>query len=213
MTVGPSDEWRERVEARSAYVMRHLGGWLLGAFVVLVGGVFALVGASALDGGVTVTAQPGTFRVQSCEFAHDINNCKGTFEENLGGRTSTGASLEHIGRTRPGDRLPAFKVPDGYTSYPSGELAPSDLARGLVLTGAGVVAVACGLFAVFTGYSPRASYTSGRPDASYGRIGLVGAWRGLGRGRWAPVRLILCGLAGLGVLAAAGAGVVSLLYR
>ena len=144
------DELREHAEARSTHVMRHLAGWLLGSFVILVGVFFGLGGVNALDGNVL-----------------------------------------HVG---------------------PGGADPDELVRGLVLIGAGVVAVACGLFSVLTGYAPRASYTSGRPDPSYGRIRLAQAWRGLGRRK--AVRPALCGISGLGLLiAAGGSGIVSLLYR
>ncbi|MFJ9088336.1 hypothetical protein ACIRL3_38595 [Streptomyces sp. NPDC102384] len=210
MSLG-QDELRGRAEGRSAYVLRHLGGWLLGTFVILFGLFSGLAGAGALDGHVTVSADPGTFRVQSCELAVDHYMCKGTFEGKFNGQTATGVSLEQIGRAEPGDQLDAYKVPGGYSEFPTEGLLPSELSRGLFLVGSGVVAVTCGLFAVVTGYAPRASYTNRRPDPSYGRISLVQAWRGLGR--WGPVRLILCGLAGLGVLIAAWGAVVSLVYR
>ncbi|MFI5657868.1 hypothetical protein [Streptomyces sp. NPDC051684] len=172
---------------------------------------FGLAGAGALDGHVTVTARPGTFQVQSCELADHDYMCKGTFEDKFNGDTATGVSMEKIGRGEPGERLDAYKLPDGYSEYAIRGLEPSELSRGLFLVGAGVFAVTCGLFAVLTGYSPRPSYTNRRPDPSYGRIGLAQAWRGLGD--WGPVRLILCGVAGAGVLIAAWGAVVSLLYR
>lgn len=62
---------RDRFASRSAYVLRHLGGWLLGTFVILMGLFFGIAGAGALDGHVTVSARPGTFQVQSCELAVD----------------------------------------------------------------------------------------------------------------------------------------------
>ncbi|MFZ3567784.1 hypothetical protein ACOKM5_12565 [Streptomyces sp. BH097] len=205
------DDLRDRFASRSAYVLRHLGGWLLGTFVILMGLFFGIAGAGALDGHVTVSATPGTLRVQSCRLADDHYMCKGTFESKVGGETATGVSMERIGRAEPGDRVDAYKEPDGYFAYPTDGLEPSELSRGLFLVGAGVVAVTCGLFAALTGYSPRPSYTNRRPDPSYGRIGLAQAWRGLGG--WGPVRPILCGVAGAGVLIAVWGAVVSLLYR
>lgn len=44
MSLG-QDELRGRAEGRSAYVLRHLGGWLLGTFVILFGLFSGLAGA------------------------------------------------------------------------------------------------------------------------------------------------------------------------
>ncbi|MYW69549.1 hypothetical protein GTY65_36605 [Streptomyces sp. SID8379] len=208
MTVTP-DDWRERAEAGSAYVLRHLAGWLSGAFIILVGLFIGLAGTGALNGHLTVTAHPGTLRVQSCELAVDHYTCTGTFADDVNGKTATGVSIERIGRLEPGERLPAFKLPTRYSEYATHELVPSELARGLYLIGFGTVSVTVGLFGVLTGYAPRPNYMW-RRDPPYGYIHLRQAWQGLGR--WRPVRPLLIGLACLGVLIAAGGGLVAALY-
>ncbi|MER5438956.1 hypothetical protein [Streptomyces sp. NPDC002790] len=200
---------QEERQTGSVYVLQHLGGWLFGTFVVLLGLFFGLAGAGALNGHATVTAHPGTFRIESCAFAGDHHECEGTFEDDVNGQTVTGVSAEMLWHGDPGE-VAAFKVPDGYSDYAGDELIPSELSRALFLMGAGAFTVAVGLFCVLTGYSPRPSSTNRRPVPSYGRISIGQAWRGIGS--WGPVRPTLCGLAGLGVLIAAGGAVVSLVY-
>ncbi|WP_425828840.1 hypothetical protein [Streptomyces fractus] len=204
------DQLLGNVGERSTYVLQHLGGWLVGTLVVLLGLFFAIAGTGALDGHVTVTAHPGTFHIQSCAFAGDHQECEGTFKDDVNGRTTTGVSAKMLWHGDPGD-VAAFKVPDGYSDYEGGELIPSELSRGLYLLGAGAFTVAVGLFCVLTGYSPRSSSRNQRSVPAYGRISLGQAWRGVGR--WGPVRPALCGLAGLGVLVAGWSAMVPLLYR
>ncbi|MET8475326.1 hypothetical protein ABZY90_28475 [Streptomyces sp. NPDC006422] len=198
-------------QARGVWTLRRLGGWLFGTLVLLLGLFFGLAGGGALNGHLTVTAHPGTFEVQECAWAGDHRECKGSFEDRVSGKTETGVTATMLWHDESDERVSAFKVPDGYIDDAYKGLLPADLARGLYLIGAGAFTVAVGLFCLVTGYSPRSIGSRPNNVPSYGRITIGQAWRGLER--WKVVRPILCGIAALGVLIAAGGGVVALLYR
>jgi hypothetical protein len=185
---------------------RSVPGWILGSGLLLIGALLCVWMGGDVRAEAASSPHQGTFTVRSCRVpaAGGDYVCRGAFAPETGGGDAHGT-------LRTGQRLAAgrqVRVEDSsadFTRNTYQQIPGNRLGGNVLVLGLAVAAVAGGLFALLTGYSPRPFYAGfGRwTDAHQDRrrVTFTEAWHRL------PARAVLVPvlgvLAGLGVLTAA----------